>query len=303
MLEFNLKQLEAFAAAAELGSFTKAAQSLYLTQSTVSAHIQTLERALGVPLFVRDAKKKIQLTDSGKLLYPYAKDILERCQSMQALLQTGDGQEELTIAASTVPCQCILPELMASFLQSHPGSRYRLQKGDSGQVHDLLAHQSVRIGFVGTMLDDSQYTYQPLVRDKLVVLTANTPHFQDLRRQGVLGRELLSEPMISRERGSGTRDRFNAYLERLGIDARQLNIVAQIDLPETILRAVEAGVGVTVYSELAAGKQLLAGSLLAFDLDQTGLYRELYLVSRRRTILSPLERAFWEFTCAQYASV
>lgn len=101
MLDFNLKQLEAFVAAAELGSFTKAAQSLYLTQSTVSAHIQTLERALGISLFARSARKKICLTDAGREAYSKAKEILDQCQALADAVHPKRTMEVLSIAAST----------------------------------------------------------------------------------------------------------------------------------------------------------------------------------------------------------
>ncbi len=174
MLEFNLKQLEAFVAAAEQGSFTRAAQSLYLTQSTVSAHIQTLEKALGRPLFLRDAKKPIVLTDAGRALYPRAREILAQCQALQDLCGSGSGLLEL--AASTAPCRCLLPELMADFLKGHPGCRYRLRRGDSAQVHRWL-------GFVGARLDESRFRYQPLLRDRLVLVTANDGPYPELRRR------------------------------------------------------------------------------------------------------------------------
>ncbi len=295
MLEFNLRHLEAFAAAAELGSFTAAAEALYLTQSTVSAHIQTLERALDAPLFTRDAARRIHLTEAGRAAYPRARAILEQCRALGEEMQAM-GQQTLTIAASTVPCQCLLPELMARFRESHPDCTCRLKKGDSAEVHRLLEQGEARLGFAGTRLDEAQFDYRSLVRDKLVLLTAATPRFQELHARGAAGLELLGEPMICREPGSGTRRQFDAYLLRAGLDPSSLRIAAQIDQPEAILCAVEAGVGVTVYSELAAKPRLDIGAVLAFELGPQSLYRDLYLVTPRRAALTPLERDFLTHT-------
>ena len=295
MLQFNLRQLEAFVAAADQGSFTRAAQALYLTQSTVSAHIQTLEKALGRPLFTRDAKKAVALTEAGREAYPQAREILRRCQALQNTFQAAGGPCTLELAASTVPCQCLLPGLMAGFLAQHPGCRYHLRKGDSAQVHRWLADGQARIGFVGARLDETRFRYRPLLRDKLVAVTADTPRYRALQAQGCLGRDLLAEPLILREEGSGTRRWFNTYLQDTGVDRTTLQIVAEIDQPDTILASVASGMGVTVCSALAARSLLEEGRLLSFDLDAAGFYRDLCLAVLADASLTPQEQAFWDF--------
>ena len=210
MVEFNLKQLEVFVTVARLGSFTRAAQALYLTQSTVSAHIQALERALGGPLFQRTTRRQICLTWQGETALPIAREILDHCQALQSLSGPGGEGETLDLAASTVPAQCLLPGLMAGFSRLRPGCRFRLRKGDSAQVHRLLEEGTVAVGFVGAALEPEQCLYEPVLQDQLVLVTANTARFRALRDQGVLGRALLGEPMLCREPGSGTRQRFDA---------------------------------------------------------------------------------------------
>ena len=295
MVEFNLKQLEVFVTVARLGSFTRAAQALYLTQSTVSAHIQALERALGGPLFQRTTRRQICLTWQGEAALPMAREILDRCQALQGLAGPGGEGETLDLAASTVPAQCLLPGLMAGFSRLWSGCRFRLRKGDSAQVHRLLEEGSASIGFVGAALDQAAYRYQPVLEDKLVLVTANLPRFRALRERGAMGRALLEEPMLCREPGSGTRQRFDAYLERLGIQPSELRVVAQIDQPEAILGAVESGLGVSVCSALVVQDRVERGSLLAFELEEEGFHRSLYLAVRRERELSPLELAFCHF--------
>lgn len=93
MLEINLKQLEAFVTTAEYCSFTQAASALYLTQSTVSAHINSLEQILGARLIQRGARQPVMLTERGRQVYEEAKEILDRCRRLQgAGAQTGDRQ-------------------------------------------------------------------------------------------------------------------------------------------------------------------------------------------------------------------
>ena len=199
------------------------------------------------------------------------------------------------MAASTVPAQCLLPGLMADFSRQHPGSRFRLRKGDSDQVHRLLEEGSVGLGFAGSALDQERFLYEPVFRDKLVLITANTLRFRTMREQGVLGRELLGEPILCREAGSGTQQRFDAYLERIGMDPDSLHVVAQIDQPDVILGAVAAGLGVSVCSALAARDRLEQGSLLSFELEEESCCRNLYLVICRDHVLTDLEESFCRF--------
>ena len=112
-------------------------------------------------------------------------------------------------------------------------------------------------------------------------------------------RELLDAPFIVREEGSGTRQRFDAYLRQIGRDPQSLRVVAQIDQPGTILAAVASGVGVAAASCLAARELLDAGKLLAFDLDDGGCSRELCLAVLRDLALTPPEQAFWDFAAAR----
>ena len=295
MQEFSLKQLEVFVTVASLGSFTRAAQTLYLTQSTVSAHIRTLERALGGPLFQRGIHRQSCLTWRGEAALPVAKEILERCCALKASVQPCGEGETLELAASTVPAQCLLPELMAGFSRRRPGCKFRLQKGDSTQVHCLLEQGKAGIGFVGSILEQDHYSYEPIFRDRLVVVTANTPRFRTLYEQGTLGRVLLREPMLLREPGSGTRQRFEAYLLQMEIDPSSLHIVAQIDQTDALLGAVAAGLGISVCSALAARDRLEQGRLLAFELETGGFCRNLYLAVRKERMLTPFELDFCQF--------
>lgn len=298
MLDFNLKQLEVFVAVAELNSFTRAAEELYLTQSTVSAHISGLERALGRQLFTRNARRRVTLTQEGKRIYPRIKEILSRCRSLQsAWEETEDSQ--LLLGASTVPAQYVLPQLLTGFLKQRPDSRYLLKRGDSSQISQLLLSGEIRIGFVGTALEPQMLEYVPLVRDRLVLVTANVPRYQKFHSRGAFGRELLEEPIVAREEGSGTERTVASYLRQIGFSSEKLNIVARIDNPEAIKKMVERGMGVTILSELSVHEAVESGKLLSFDLDAGGLERNIYMAFRRELSANRLEQAFMTFVRKQ----
>ena len=263
MLKINLKQLEAFVATAEFSSFTKAAEVMYLTQSTVSSHIGALEEALGARLIRRSARQRVSLTKEGELVYREARDILERCQALQDL-KNHDRQNQLVIGASSVPGQCLMPEIMGDYLSLYPDCRYVQLRGDSIRIHQYLTQGKANLGFVGIASNPKEYHYHPVAEDRLVLITANKEPYQTLRRQGTSGLELLHMPMILREENSGTRQEMERYLLHNQISPEELNIIAQIDNPEAIRSSVSRGLGVSIMSVLAAREDLLSGRLLSF---------------------------------------
>ncbi|MEG1997340.1 MAG: selenium metabolism-associated LysR family transcriptional regulator [Clostridiales bacterium] len=293
MININLKQLEAFIAAVEFNNFTRAAEELYLSQSTISAHIGSLEQALGVSLFDREAKKKIHLTTEGKNTYLRAKDILNRCEELKNLGDQPDGP--LLIGASTVPAQNLLPAIMSDFLHQHDKCRYLLKRGNSEKIHALLQSGEVRIGFVGAAIDAKTYQYHTLVEDELVLVTAENTHYRHLWEKMTPGYELLTEPLILREDSSGTLQALQTYLNHIHCPREKLHIVARSDNPEAIKNMVSAGMGVSVLSALAIREEITEGKLLSFPLDSEGVYRKIQVAYRRDKQLSRVEKEFITF--------
>ena len=302
MLEINLKQLEAFVTTAEYASFTRAAEALYLTQSTVSAHINSMEQILGIRLIQRGSRRRVQLTTEGRQAHEIAKEILHRCHSLQNLGSSIE-QCQLVVGASSVPSQYLLPELMSGFLEKYPDSRYVLQRGDSEKIHQLMRKGDVRLGFVGAAQDRENHFYHAVTGDRLVLITANTEQYRKFKRAGTTGRELLHRPMILREESSGTRKAMEAYLSRCGIPVRSLDLVAQIDNTEAIKSSVSRGIGVSVVSELTIREEVESGKLLSFDLDAGGVFRNIYLAWRKDIVLTNVEHRFVEYVQSKSAKL
>ena len=295
MEDFSLKQIEVFAAVAELGSFTKAGEKLFLTQSTVSSHVSGLEKALGVKLLQRSTKKKISLTPEGERIFPAAQRILSDCRNMKRLAENETYGLPLSIGASTVPAQCLLPDILAGYLKDNPDCKYILRRGDSAQIHEYLKSGQIGIGFVGSRLDPDSFDYYPVEQDRLVLVTENSEYYRSLQRKGVQGRDLLGEPTIAREEGSGTDRAVRNYRKQIGLPEDDMHIVARIDNPVTIKMMVARGAGVSVLSELAVRSEVRSGQLLQFDMDETGLMREIYMIRRKNARSSQQEQMFADY--------
>lgn len=299
MLNVNLKQLEVFVCVAELQSFSAAAEKLYLSQSTVSSHIAALETALGVTLLDRGSRRRVELTPSGRDIFLRSQHIVQSCLELQAAYTNPTG--ELHIGASTVPMDYILPQLMAGFLGKNPGCQYVLHRGNSTSVHQMLAEGQIHLGLVGTVLNRKDVVYRRLCTDHLVVVTPNTPPYQILQQQGILGRELLSMPLIVRTAGSGTQMAVDRYLTETGIPTESIHVVARIDSTAAILQAVSQGLGVCMVSSLAAREWVAQGKLLSFPPEPAPLKRELYLIYSKDIHLAALAQSFADFAEAACA--
>lgn len=287
----NLKQLEAFVQVAEKKNFSRAAKAMFLTQPTVSAHISGLEKELNTRLLIRNTKD-VELSEEGERLYEYAKQItLLTEQIVQEFGSEPDVEERstVTIAASTVPAQYLLPEILAKFRQKYPKEQFQILESDSTGVVEQVAARTVDIGLTGTELSKKHCEFLPFYEDDLIVITPNTEQFRR-RKQGkedTVLEWLRSEPLIMREEGSGTRKETMKILQQLGLRIEGLNVIASVENPETIKRSVSSGMGISVLSALSARDAVSNGSVLGFSLGEMQGKRQIYVVYNKNFRLSP----------------
>ena len=293
MHSFSLRQLEIFAAVVECGSFTGAADRLYLAQSTVSENVQALEEALHASLLRRGTKRRLTLTADGRRVYRHAQEILGKCSALCSDV-AGDTARELPLGASTVPAQSLLPRFIAAFSSAFPDCRCTLRCGNSEEVHRLLLDGDIQLGFVGSADDRQNLIYEPVAEDRLVMIAPNPPHFAALHARGVPGRELFSEPVIFRERGSGTQKMIDNYLSSIRLDPQIIRTVAYVSDPAVLQRLVAEGAGVSILSSLAVREAVEAGRLLQFELDEQPVRRSIYMARRKKSTLSAAASSFAE---------
>lgn len=273
----NLKQLEAFVQVSESGSFSKAAKELFLTQPTISAHISSLEKELNVRLFIRNTKE-VSLSDDGKDLYRYAKQItnLEKAIEERFYMDSDDGKHFITIAASTIPAQYLLPKVLMCYRERYPKEQIKIMETDSSEVVTQVVDHMVDVGFTGTVLEKKHCKYIPFYKDELAVITPDTPEYRILKEQNRDDIDWIKrKPLILREEGSGTRKEAEKQLKNAGISMEALDIVASIANQETIKKSVKQGMGITVLSRLAAEDE---DGLLIFPIPGADEGRDINLV-------------------------
>ena len=201
----------------------------------------------------------------------------------------------VSVAASTIPGQYCLPQLIRGFRARYPDITFQVQVLDSAEAAELVASRKVEIGFTGALISQQKCVYHPLAEDRLVIVTPNTPRYQSYLPTGFPVRQITEEPFISREAGSGTRLEMEGFLKEMGVSAKDLRIVVEVRSTESIKQMVSEGIGIAVISESACRDYCQFGKLLAFDFDTVKLRRKLYLVRHRDSILSPIAQAFYDY--------
>ena len=298
----QLKQLEIFLQVAQLHSFSKAAEALYLTQPTVSAHVAALEDELGTRLVVRSTKE-LRLTAPGRVLSRYAAEILGLCQRAAQDVRTAASaiSGTLSIAASTVPSQYLLPQVLPLLRQRYPDVFFQIRQGDSSQVTQWMAENGAELGLVGAPVQRVGLLCVPFFTERLVIVTPNTPEYRALG--GEMPVEVLkTAPYLVREAGSGTRKQGEQYLRGVGVDPKNLCLAAQLESTESILQGVKNGLGISILSGCAAREAAEEGKILAFSPDSPLLERQFYLLYRRSSPLSPAASMLLEELLCFYQS-
>lgn len=297
----DLRQLEIFSRVAELGSFSRAAESLHLTQPTVSEHVRALEEELGVRLLDR-LGRGATATRAGQLLLTYATRMLALQKEARQALDSFQGKMsgDLLVGGSTIPGEYVLPGLIGRFKEKYPEISITLLVGDSQNVVDWVAAGRVEIGVVGARLPQRHVEYRDLMPDEeMVVVPAGHP-WQG-KKQVTLA-ELAAEPFLMRERGSGTRAALEAALDAAGLEMSPFRVVGEMGSTQAIKQAIKAGVGISVLSRRAVEEEVRHGTLFCLRVKELRITRSFYVATHRERSRSPLAEAFRGFLDAEALS-
>jgi len=294
----DLRQLEIFVKVAEFGSFSKAAEALYLTQPTVSEHIRTLEDEVGVRLLDR-LGRGAAITRAGQLLLSYAQRMLALSREARQAMDGFQGRMsgELLIGASTIPGEYVLPAMIGRFKEKYPDISITLLIGDSQTAVDWVAEGRAELGVVGARLSHRGVEYKELMPDDVVVVVPGT-HPWHGRKQIAL-EELRSEPLLIRERGSGTRAALEGALAEAGMDLGSFRTVGEMGSTQAIKQAVKAGVGVSLVSKRAVEEECKSGLLWCLRVKDLKVTRSFHLATHKERSRSPLAEAFRLFLEAE----
>lgn len=286
----DFKQIEAFVNVVRYKSFSKAADATFFTQPTISTHIRNLEKELGVKLLDRKSRT-VEMTSQGAKFYKYAVEMINaRAQAFDAIDNSSDSIEGiLEIQTSSIPSVTFLPDLLAGFRAEHNRIQYYVSSSDTQTVIDNILERRGEIGFIGEEPVSSSFDVTKVFTDKAVMIASDSYDIPD----SIPMSEAVSYPFIWRETGSATRKSFEASAAALGFDKEAFDVAALFDDMDSVIRAVETGLGVAIISEKVASS--LGSRTRIINIEDFDEERSFYMITLRSTSLSPAAEAFAEY--------
>jgi DNA-binding transcriptional LysR family regulator len=287
------RRLQVFHTVARHLSFTKAAEQLFMTQPAVTFQIKQLEEQFNTRLFER-SHGKIALTPAGQMVMSYAERILGLSEEMETRVAdlTGAMGGPLLLGASLTIAEYILPRILGEFKAQHPQVHAHMTVGNSEMIETRVADHTLDLGLIETPAHLPGLVTEMVCEDELVVICSPDHDFAKL--QSVNPQQLLDEPYISRETGSGTREFADQYLRRCKVMPEDLNIVMELGSLEAIKGVVETGLGISIVSRATASKERHLGTLAVVPLEPR-LIRTMSFVHPKEKFRSRLLTTFVEF--------
>jgi len=260
------RRLQVFHTVARLLSFTKAAESLHMTQPAVTFQVRQLEEYFNTRLFDR-THNRISLTAAGERVYEYAVQIFDLYAKMDNAVRdiTGEISGVLIIGASTTIAEYMLPALLGDFNKKYPDVNVHLKVSNSDGIVSMVENNDIDLGVVEAPVMNKNLVVENCRNDRLVAVVY--PAHELASKKKIMVQDLVTQPYIAREEGSGTREVIEEYLAGTGMKPADLSVTMELGSPEAIKGAVEAGMGVSIVSEVTIHKELQLGTLVSLELD------------------------------------
>ena len=296
----NFHQLYIFYAVASHHSFSRAAESLNITQPAVSIQVQELEKFLGAALFHRRTRG-LRITEVGETVFAYAQQIfslsgklLETLEEIHNL-QTG----RLSLGASTTPGEYLLPMAVGRFRQLYPGISVDLYIANTRTITQRILNQELDLGMVGShpTVGQEELGFIDYMEDEIVLVAAPTHPLA--QASSVTAQQVVDAGLILREPGSATRNTAEQYFGQLGITPMA---ALSLGSNQALKQAAMAGGGVAVISRMGVTAEVRAGMLVTLPVVDWDCRRSLTLIYPRDRQLSPSKRAFLEYLQTEHPS-
>jgi DNA-binding transcriptional LysR family regulator len=295
-----LRNLQTFLTIVEEGSFSAAARRLGITQPSVSEQVRALEEHFGQPLFARPARNA-RLTVAGQRVREQGSRVILALETLERdleALRDGTGGV-LTMVASPVPGESVLPTLLPLFQARNPGSVVRLAIADTRTAIGRLLRHDVELAVIGGPFRHERCQVEVLGRNDLVPIAPCGHPLLQTRR--LTAARLAEEPLVLREEGSGVRGAVLAAFEAAGVPAERVHVVAELGSTEAVLTAVTAGLGIGFVSTYSLAGDRFHHALGVPRVHDLAPGRDLLLVSDRSHPLSAVGTAFRDLLLSEEA--
>ncbi|AFY50759.1 transcriptional regulator [Nostoc sp. PCC 7524] len=288
MNQATLHQLKVFEAAARHGSFTRAAEELFLTQPTVSMQIKQLTKSVGLPLF-EQVGKRLYLTEAGRELFATCRQIFDNIAQFEMKVADLKGlkQGQLRLAVITT-AKYLIPRLLGPFCQLYPGIDISLQVTNHERILERMMNNMDDLYIMSQVPEHLDANCQRFLDNPLVVFApVNHPLAKE---KNIPIQSLCNEPFIMREPGSGTRRAVQNLFDEHGVTVK---VKLELGSNEAIKQAIAGGLGISVLSQHTLLSDASEFSIL--DVQNFPIKRTWYIVYPAGKQLSIVARTYYEY--------
>ena len=285
----DLATLDLLLSVAETGSVGRAAAAHRISQPSASARLARLERQVGVTLLVR-GRRGSSLTPAGEAVVAWARGVVDAAHTLTDGVRTlrTDRTARLRVAASLTVAEYLMPPWLLALRRRHPGLDVAVTVENSAEVCQHVTAGEADVGFVEMPAVPADLTGEQVGTDRLAIVVAPSYPLAARARTGVAARELVDQPLLVREPGSGTLDTFLHALDQALGHVPDLPHATELGSTTTLLATARAGGGPAVVSARAAAPDVAAGTLVEVAVPELDLARPLHAVwvGRRPTTLA-----------------
>lgn len=285
--------IKTFYTVANLGSFSKAAEAMYISQSAVSYTIKKLEKEIGVELFERKSNT-VCLTPAGEVLFEYAQEYLNKWEELKEELNkyNNDSAGTLKIGVASLISDNVIQVVLQQIKQKVPGIDIIMIVGNSHDLMEKMRNNEIDFAFVSEPIVSDNYCVIPFCDDELVLIV--NPHHPWTKLPSISCEDLKSMPYISREEGSGGRKIIEANLKEIGIIYSDLNIAFTVGSTDAVKHVVENGKGFSFVSAMSVQKEVENGMLHTVKVDNLIMKRKFILVNKKSTLRTKFKKLFFD---------
>jgi DNA-binding transcriptional LysR family regulator len=284
----NLKQLEAFYLVVKNGSYTKAAEELNVTQPAVTMQVKSLEKSLNLKL-IQQSGKKVQLSEAGELLYQYAGKIFdlvgEANEKMRDFKKLMRGS--LRIGTTKNYARYIMPSLLSEFQRRFPRTKVILDEGNSEDMARSIVEMKNELALISQLNLDRKIKSAFFSTVEFVLVAS--PEHRFSRRKNISLRELNGEPVILREKGSGSRAAILRKFQEYGIWP---SVIIESSSLDFIVGYVKQNKGVSFMFEPDIKEELQRGTLRVIPIEEGNIIFFTDIIYHTEKSLSPPAQAF-----------
>ncbi|NPB07108.1 MAG: LysR family transcriptional regulator [Aquificae bacterium] len=293
----DISKLKTFVTVAELGSFSKASEVLYITQPAVTQQIKALEKTVGAKLFLRQGGRMV-LTEEGKRIYEIAKNLLANYEGLMEEIARvkKDLKDTLFIGLSATPSEYLVPRVIADFHKQFPSSKIKVFSANSYEVEDALASGVLNVGII-EKTPAERFEAIPFIEDELIFFTYPEHPLAEVGE--IEPHELYGVDLVLREAHAGIRKVVREKLEELGVVFDKLNIRIESTGSRNIIQIVKSGYGCSFLSKGLLHDELERGNLVEVKIKGFEVKRRFHVIYPKGYQLPLLASKFVEFLFAR----